>query len=359
MAALLCSTSALAYPGHGHGIRHLEFIGEATFPTGYVFDGVELGGLSGIDYDASADSFIAICDDRAQIGPARFYELTMDLSDGYLDDGDIVFTHMTEILDADGSSFEAGAIDPESIRIAPFPGLLYWTSEGDANAGLAPFVRVMNRQGQPLDEFELPEAYLPNANHGIRNNLAFESLTFSFNREYLYTATENALVQDGPAASIESGSSSRILMLDRDNGKAKGEYIYKTDPVTDAPIPTGSFSTNGLVELLSVAPHTFIAMERSFSVGVGNSIRLYLTTTLGASNVKGLDSIEDARRVRSMKKRLLLNLADLGLPLDNIEGISFGPTLPSGERTLILVSDNNFNSGGQFTQFLAFKIGRY
>lgn len=339
--------------------RGLEFIGEAILPTGYQYDGTEVGGLSGIDYDAENNHFVAICDDRAQLGPARFYELSLDLSDGYLNDGDIAFINVTEILDEDGSSFAPAAVDPESIRLAPFPGLLYWTSEGDANAGLPPFVRVMNRRGEPLDEFELPAKYLPGDNVGIRNNLAFESLTISYGGDYLYTATENALFQDGPQASLETGSAARVLMLDRHSGEARREYIYHTDPVADAPIPEGAFSTNGLVEMLAVSPKLFITVERSFSVGVGNAIKMYLTSTLGATDVSRLDSIDERRRVRPMKKKLLLDLSELGLTLDNIEGISFGPTLPTGEKTLVLVSDNNFNTDGQFTQFLAFKLTHY
>jgi len=42
---------------------------------------------------------------------------------------------------------------------------------------------------------------------------------------------------------------------------------------------------------------------------------------------------------------------DLGIPIDNIEGMTFGPTLADGRRTLVIVSDNNFGAG-QFTQFI-------
>ena len=42
---------------------------------------------------------------------------------------------------------------------------------------------------------------------------------------------------------------------------------------------------------------------------------------------------------------------NLGIPIDNIEGMTFGPSLPDGRNTLIIVSDNNF-SAGQFTQFI-------
>ena len=41
--------------------------------------------------------------------------------------------------------------------------------------------------------------------------------------------------------------------------------------------------------------------------------------------------------------------------MDNIEGASFGPNLPDGNRSLVLVSDNNFTPV-QVTQFLAFEV---
>jgi hypothetical protein len=44
-------------------------------------------------------------------------------------------------------------------------------------------------------------------------------------------------------------------------------------------------------------------------------------------------------------------------PLDNVEGMTLGPTLPDGRRSLILVSDHNF-AGSQFTQFLLFALAR-
>jgi hypothetical protein len=43
--------------------------------------------------------------------------------------------------------------------------------------------------------------------------------------------------------------------------------------------------------------------------------------------------------------------------LDNFEGMAFGPDLPDGARTLLLVSDDNFNPH-QRTAFLLFRIVR-
>jgi len=41
--------------------------------------------------------------------------------------------------------------------------------------------------------------------------------------------------------------------------------------------------------------------------------------------------------------------------LDNIEGISMGPVLANGNRSIVLVSDNNF-ADSQFTQFIAMEV---
>jgi hypothetical protein len=71
----------------------------------------------------------------------------------------------------------------------------------------------------------------------------------------------------------------------------------------------------------------------------------------------------DENSCRLAKKTLLLDLRDI-IPqldaefpsLDNFEGMCLGPRLADGSRTVILVSDNNFNPQ-QRTVFLAFKLG--
>lgn len=337
------------------GALELEYLGTTSFPTGYQLNGLEVGGLSGIDYDPQTDQFVAISDNRAEIGPARFYELKIDLSDGWLDDGDVVFGRAIEILDLDGRSFSRGKVDPESIRYSPVPGLLYWTSEGDAEAGIAPFVRIMTRAGKPVAAYTLSDAFIPLKGSGVRKNLALESLTLSYAKDLLITASENALAQDGPEATLEHGSRSRVLALYRSLGFPAAEYIYETEPVATPSNPADAFKTNGLVELLTVSPGQMIALERSFSVGSGITIRLFQVDFSGATNILGLHSIEN-HQINPLKKSLLLNMNSLGIKLDNIEGISFGPRLKTGEQTLILVSDNNFNADGQKTQFVALKI---
>ena len=99
-----------------------------------------------------------------------------------------------------------------------------------------------------------------------------------------------------------------------------------------------------MVELLPLNNRFLLAMERSFSVGApdtGNTIRIYRVSLPG--------------RGGTASKELVLDLDELGIPLDNVEGMTFGPRLPDGRRSVVLVSDDNF-AASQFTQFLVFAI---
>jgi len=334
----------------------LEFIGEATFPTGYRFRDTEVGGLSGIDYNRRRGVYYAISDDRSSTSPARFYTLAINLSDGALDPGDITFRNVTVILDRTGQPFAPLTVDPESIRYDRRTGRLLWSSEGDANALVPPFVREMTGSGAFLRELPASQAYAPTADQssGIRNNLAFESLSLAPTGGWGWTATENALYQDGPAAAVGQSSPSRMMQFNLGTGSSTHEFVYEVEPVVDEPDPAGSFATNGLVEILALGNSRFLTVERSFSTGKGNVIRLYVADRNGATDIGGDASIQ-GRTVVPMRKRLLADLADFGIVPDNIEGVTFGPRLPDGRRALVLVADNNF-SVTQLTQFLAFAL---
>lgn len=343
----------------------VDFLGEVTFDTGFTFGNTLVGGLSGITYDRFNNLYYSISDDRSQFDPARFYTLGINLSDGALDNGDITFTSVTTLTDANGNPFAPFSLDPEGIALTN-QGTLFVSSEGDANQLINPFINQFSLQGQQFQALPIPDKFLPTADgsSGIRNNLAFESLTLSPDGRFLFTATENALFQDGSIADLENGSPTRIVKYNLLTGKPEQEFVYFTDPVAVESIPPGQFQTNGLVELLALDnTGTLLSLERSFSVGAGNSIKLYQVQTQGALDVSGVNGLDGLEIDPPVKKQLLLDFADLGLNLDNIEGMTFGPKLPDGRQSLIVVSDNNFNVGNpndpndnQITQFLAFAL---
>lgn len=377
---LVWTDVAIAPSINRQSVTDIEFLGEVTFPTNFTFEGTQVGGLSGITYDAENQVYYSISDDRSQINPARFYTLQIDLSDGKLNTGDLTFQDATTLSDINGNPFAALSIDLEGIALTD-AGTIYISSEGEANpvAGRVtnPFVNEFDlTTGKQLSTLPIPEKFLPttsfqdlngdgaitNADQpftptsGIRNNLALESLTITPDRRFLYTATENALAQDGAAADLNVASPSRILKYDLTTGQPVGEFVYITDPVEVESVPAGQFKTNGLVDLLALDnTGTLLSLERSFSTGVGNSIKLYQVQLQGATDVSSVDSLTGLEANPVAQKRLLFDFAELGLTLDNIEGITLGDTLPDGRRSLIVVSDNNF-SATQFTQVLAFAI---
>jgi len=331
----------------------LDFIGEEILPTSTVFNGTAVGGLSALVFDAQTGLYSALSDDRSSLDDARFYNLTLDLSDGALGAGDLEFRDVVTLTDMTGAVYPNAGIDPEGLALE-FCGTQFLSSEGDANAGLDPFIGEFSLTGRELDQLPVPAHYLTGTpNFGIRNNLAFESLTIDPDQTLLYTATENALFQDGPAATTTNGSPCRIMVYDLATRAVTAEYVYEAEAVAADPIPAGSFSTNGLVELLSLGDGKLIAVERSFSVGVGNAIRLYLVDVAGATDISGQPTLQPG--YTPVQKSLLLDLDDLGITLDNVEAIAFGPYLPDGRRSIVLASDNNFNAT-QFTQFLAFAV---
>ena len=210
--------------------------------------------------------------------------------------------------------------------------------------------RLVGRQREPRPQGRRAS----DTSQGIRNNLAFESLTLSADGTKLYAANENALFQDGPAADLGVASPVRVLRYDIATGREEAEFVYVVEPVVKAPSPATAYRDNGLPEMLALDERRLLMLERGFSQGTGNTIKLFIAEVDGATDVSGMPALA-GRSYTPMKKTLLLDLNSLGIRLDNMEGMTLGPTLPDGRRTLVIVSDNNFNRN-QITLFLAFAV---
>jgi 3-phytase len=356
LVVALAFSAAAAASGKERG-PSLEFLGEAILPTGLQFEGTEVGGLSSMAYDAAADRYYVLSDDQSVIDPARFYTFALDVADGDLVPGDVVVTDVTTLLNEAGMPFPAASFDPEGLALTK-DGRLVLTSEGIAAALVPPWVRLFGLDGRQLEDLPVPAAFVPAGSpqtRGVRQNLGFESgATVG---PYFFTGSEGALVQDGPAAALGVESPARLLRYNLKTGRPDRQYVYWTEPIAEPPVPPTAFAVNGLVELLPLDKHSFLAMERSFSVGApgtGNTIKLFTVELSGAQNVNGRESLAgQLGSIEPVSKELLLDLDVLGIPLDNVEGMAFGPDLPDGRRSLVLVSDNNF-APAQFTQFLLF-----
>ncbi len=353
-AAALLATGAAAAPPDAARTPALQFLGQQIFPTATQFQGTTFGGLSGMAYDESRDVFYVLSDD--QVG-ARFYTLRIGVAGGA---PAVQILAVTTLRDAAGQPFAPSSLDPEGLALTKDDTLVL-TSEGFANRLIDPWVREFGLDGRELATLPVPSAFLPvaGATRGVRQNLGFESAATAPNGRFLFTGTEGALVQDGPPSTIAAGSPARLLRYNLQTRTLDRQYVYWTDPIARPPVPATQFAVSGLVELLPLNNEFLLTMERSFSVGVpgtGNTIRLYRVALPGADDVNGFDSLASLLAgVQAATKTLLLDLDALGIPLDNVEGMAFGPDLPDGRRSLVLVSDNNFLPA-QFTQFLLFAV---
>ena len=348
-------------------VTGIELIGTVNIPTGTQFDGTEIGGLSSITYDPNRGVYYALSDDqgnRPTGDPVRYYTVAIDLADGTLDAGDVEFVAVTQLFESKKTPFPPGGLDPEGFVLGR-EGFLFMSSEGNifADPIIDPFIKRYNHNGRVTATLPIPDKYIPNGvDRGVRFNLSFESLNVTPDGRNLVTAGEGALFQDGPASTFTNGSLARILVYDLRERTPIVEYGYEVAPWAE---PSAIFGVNGIVEVLPIDNFgTMLVMERSFSVGgvlgggTGNVVVINEVSTQGASDVLDIDALYDGGSpiaFTPVSQREVFAFDDLGIPIDNIEGMTFGPSLPDGRQTLVIVSDNNFNPG-QFTQFVVLAV---
>jgi hypothetical protein len=336
----------------------LEFLGEYRIPNNFKMDGVPLGGLSGLTYDRQQGVFYAISDDRSYKGPARFYTLKVNL-DKKSQLKDVKVLKSTSLKGADGQTYPPGSIDPEAIALSP-RSTVFIASEGDRVNGVPPMIGEFDlASGQLKQQIKLPDRYLPDTlgKKGIQGNLAFESLTIASSGAatdplYIFTATESALIQDQQKLAenqpIEAIKTRWLQYLVGEQTGPLAEYAYHLEFP-----PLGSIE-HGLSEIqaLDSGGH-FLSLERSLSL-LGFKIRVFQAVTGGATDVSRIESLA-GNNANPISKKLVLDLADLKIGLDNIEGMAIGPPLPDGGNMLLMVSDNNFKRL-QVNQVLLFRL---
>ncbi|MFG2729218.1 esterase-like activity of phytase family protein [Streptomyces canus] len=354
---------------HDSAVR-LDFLGERELPNAMAFQGTTVGGLSAISYDAKSGTYYVISDDRSQTGPARFYTAQVDVAEGGLSGVELTGTHPW--LRPDGSAFpptstatSTVAPDPEGIAVDPRDGSLAWTSEGerivpsDGPALLGdPWIRRATTTGTYTGQLPLPpQLHMNSQEFGPRKNQTLEGVTFTPDGRRIVTAMEDPLYQDGDDPTPEHGALTRITVHDARTGQPLAQYAYPLEPLFATP-PAGSTDTNGVSDIVALDHDRFLVLERASIYSDNNwKARIYLVDLHGATDVLGRDSLTapSAQRVQPVRKTLVTDLSDVpGLPrLDNVEGITLGPRLPDGRRTVVLVSDDNF-AARQATQFIAF-----
>jgi hypothetical protein len=343
----------------------LSFLADANFPTGTY--GPAFGGISGLTFDPVMGELLALSDDRSEVAPARFYSVKVALRPGSLEFKPVAQTFLRSF---DGRYFRKGEIDPEAIVL--FRGSRFFISSegsGKTTPPTPPAVSEFDGGGRLIHSLPLPDKFRSQTSNepsqGVRENCAFEGLALTPSENSLFTTTECPLLQDGPSANFTTLGFSRILQfyLGR-KSIPTAEFVYVTER---NPKPPGALEDygNGISEMLALNERELLVLERGTAKtvrGVETHLRLFkVNLSKGATNVSGLESLQ-GKRFYPLKKELVLDFESI-LPklnprwssIDNLEAMSFGPTLPNGNRTLLFASDNNF-SPTQRTQVIAFEL---
>jgi len=349
-------------------VSSLKFINKYVFPFNAEFNHTTVGGLSGIDYDAGSGNYYMICDDRSDINPARFYTLRMAVSEKGIDSVRVNGVHT--LRQKDGTAYPAitnhstKTTDPEAMRYNSLSRQLIWTSEGDRlftvkdTVMIDPTINIIDTTGKYVDTIPLPENLKMHfTESGPRRNGVLEGLTFADNFKHLYISLEEPLFQDGPQAALEQNNALvRIYKFALKRRKNIAQYAYRLEPIAfPSPKPGGAVN-NGISDILWTRDKQLLVVERSFSTGrKGATIKVFLADIKKADNVIKVGSLVSQPPLHLITKKLLINMDDLGIYIDNIEGVTFGPVLPNGHQSLIFAADNNFNPKEE-AQFLLFEV---
>ena len=366
----------------------LELVGTATLEK-QTFDGEPVGGISAIAYDVPSDRLYALSDNRDR---PRFYTLkinnlstltpqppTPSLSQS------LSIEAVTYLSDATGTPFPPGTLDPEGMALTP-TGTLLISTEGSPGRQIPPTIGEYDiATGQLQTPILVPARYIPDnlpasasppspQTLGVQENLSFEALAINvssgtggvYEPYRLFVATEGPLLQDLDFEP-EIPYKNRLLhyTISPYQTTLISEHLYEMDLA-----PTGAV-LHGLPEIavLDQGGH-FLSLERSFGFQ-GFALKLFQLASGGATDISAIESLKgDTSGINPIRKQLLLNLDDLGLPLQNYEAMTFGPTLRDrstaqsasrstsrnrDSRSLLIMSDDNF-SDDQATDLLIFRL---
>lgn len=206
---------------------------------------------------------------------------------------------------------------------------------------VGPRIFEVDRRGALRREVTLPTYFA----EAIRNK-SLESLAASPSGRFLFTTSEVALPRDGARPTAAAGTRVRLVRLDR-NGQSHTEHAYATDAVGH------EGSDYGIADVAAASDTELLVLERGWAKGFGNVAKIYrISLAEERASCLGVETLSEA--TPTLDKTLFADLGHLdaeALPaprqpqasalLDNYEGLAFGPRLPNGKRSLIVVSDDN------------------
>ncbi|ADR20790.1 3-phytase [Marivirga tractuosa] len=330
----------------------IKFLDKTTVKCNRMVDSTIVGGLSSIDY-ISNNTFVVISDDRSEYSPARFYEMEIIISQDSFKSHK--FNKTILLKNEEGDLFETNELDPESIRFRASSDSYFYTSEGGrTNEWLHPYIWEINRRGEVINTITVPDLFRFSSKKGVRENGGFESLSFE-NDSIIWYANELPLKEDGEVPGFGGDTYPiRLVRQDIKNGVVLDQYAYQISSLKTKPNPETGFFINSVPEIMYIDENRLWVLERSYTTGVGNFVKLFEVDITNATDIQKINSLI-GQEYTSVEKSLILDFSAFNQRIDNIEGMTFGPDFPDGSKSLIFISDDNFNAE-QETQLWLFKI---
>ena len=310
-ASLLSSDVALAEAGTRSATACSPWANISGFSDSLdktTFDGVNVGELSGLAVDTNG-RLLAVADESSMftLDPRTKKPLAVQT-----------------LADEQGQppDSEAVAVDRDGTRLV--------TSETE------PTILRFTRSGKAIGRLPVPVSLLVAPAGRATHNLTFEGMTLQPGDRTLVASMEGAITGDN--ADIR-----RLQTWHRSSGEFRlaAQYAY----IADAGLTISDIAAAGDGRLL--------VLERGFTAGVGNTVRVYLADLRHASDVSRVDYVIGQRGVDPARKTLIADIAacpSLGATskqpqpnplLDNIEGMTVTGRTHDGRLNLLLVSDDN------------------
>jgi hypothetical protein len=344
LTALTTTLTASATPtGGGACSPDAQFLGFSDSLDKTTFDGQLVSGLSALNV-TGRDSAVALVD-NVLTSPARVFDLKISSKPTVSVDG------MTILRRPDGTPYTGADFDGEGLVVERGERTILATSEREPSIR-----RFRLSDGLQVGSLPVPARFQVAPAGEATTNATFESLAVSRDGLSLFAGMEGPLAPDGTDA--DGRSRNRIVRYAGWPGhdyKPVAQYAYNTDPGLS------------LVELAVVNRDELVSMERTFTPGVGNTIRVFTVSLRRAADVTPRASLADAPDKVYLQKKLLFDLVNCPPSgavakqpqpnplLDNVEALALGGYLPGGRRQLYLLSDDN-NGASQITRFYSLAV---
>lgn len=348
LTALTTTLTASATPDrHGGGgacSPDATFLGFSDALDKTTYDGQLVAGLSALDL-TGPHSAVALVD-NVQTSPARVFDLQVNGNAA-----SVRVDGMTILRRPDGTPYNGGDFDGEGLVVERGERTVLAASEREPSIR-----RFRLSDGKQTGDLPVPSRFQVAPAGEATNNATFESLAVSRDGLSLYAGMEGPLASDGTDA--DGRARNRIIRyfgLPGHQYRPVAQYAYKPDPGLS------------LVELASASPTELVSMERTYTPGVGNTVRVFTVSLRKATDVTSRASLADAPESVFLQKKLLFDLVDCPPSgavakqpqpnplLDNVEALALGGYLPGGRRQLYLLSDDN-NGATQITRFYSLAV---